>query len=82
MSPILYSFWTECQQDLQRPIPLEVHQKCHLYLEQVTQTFGIAFTDELTSAIDDEKDIEVQNAYEKGFVTAFRLWAEMLTPRS
>lgn len=77
MSPTLRSLWTECQEDLHRPAPPEVHEKCRFYLEQITQTFGIPFTDGLTGAIDAEKDLEVQNAYELGFVTAFQLWMEV-----
>lgn len=76
MSPTLNLLWTQPQQDLSRPISPEIHQRCHTYLEQIAQTFGIEFTDALTNAMDAEQDARVEAAYEPGFLSAFHLWME------
>lgn len=76
MSPTLNLLWTQPQQELSRPISPEIRQRCHIYLEQVAQTFGIEFTDALTAAVDVEQDARVEAAYEQGFLTAFHLWMD------
>lgn len=79
MSPTLNLLWTQSQQELSRPISPEIRQRCHGYLEQVAQTFGIEFTDALTNAVDIEQDARVEAAYEQGFLTAFHLWMDVFT---
>ena len=79
MLPTLDLFWTQPQQDLSRPISPEIRQRCRVYLEQVTQAFGIEFTDALTNAVDVEQDARVEAAYEQGFLTAFHLWMDAYT---
>lgn len=79
MSPTLHLLWTQSQQELSRPIPPEIHRPCSAYLEQVTQTFGVGFTDALTNAVDIEQDARVEAAYEQGFLTAFHLWMDIYT---
>lgn len=76
MSPTLQLLWTQSQQELTRPISPEIRQRCRAYLEQVTQTFGVEFTDALTGAVDVEQDARVEAAYEQGFLTAFHLWMD------
>lgn len=76
MLPSLDLLWTQPQQELSRPISPEIRQRCHAYLEQVAQTFGIEFTDALTGAVDAEQDARVEAAYQQGFLTAFHLWME------
>lgn len=76
MLPTLQLLWTQSQQELSRPIPLEIRQRCRAYLDQVTQTFGVEFTDALTNAVDTEQDARVEAAYEQGFLTAFHLWMD------
>lgn len=79
MSPTLQLLWTQPQQDLSRPISPEIRQRCHAYLEQITDTFGIPFTDALTNAMDAEQDARVEAAYQQGFLTAFHLWMESVS---
>lgn len=76
MLPTLQLLWTQSQEDLSRPISPEILQRSHAYLEQITQTFGVEFTDALTNAVDVEQDARVEAAYEQGFLTAFHLWME------
>lgn len=76
MSSTLQLLWTQSQQELSRPISPEIRQRSRAYLEQVTQTFGVEFTDALTDAVDVERDARVEAAYEQGFLTAFHLWMD------
>lgn len=76
MLPTLELLWTQPQQELARPVSPEVRQRCHAYLEQITQTFGLEFTDALTGAVDAEGDARAEAAYQQGFLTAFHLWMD------
>lgn len=78
LSPTLQLLWTQPQQDLSRPISPEIRQRCRAYLDQVTQAFGIPFTDALTNAMDAEHDARVEAAYQQGFLTAFHLWMDSI----
>lgn len=79
MLPTLQLLWTQSQEELSRPISPEIRQRGHAYLEQITQTFGVEFTDTLTNAVDVEQDARVEAAYEQGFLTAFHLWMDAYT---
>lgn len=82
MLPILDLLWTRPQLEHRRTIPPEVRQRCHAYLDQITQAFGVEFTDDLTNAIGVEQDARVEAAYEQGFLTAFHLWMDVYTKYS
>lgn len=77
MSRTMEPLWREYFENGPRHTTQELRQTCHCYLERVTQTLGLEFTDALTGAIDDQHVEELENAYREGFVTAFRLWMEM-----
>jgi len=79
MLPTLQLLWTQAQQDLSPHIDPKIRQRCHGYLEQVTDAFGIPFTDALTNAMDAEESARVEAAYQQGFLTAFHLWMDSIS---
>lgn len=76
MSPTLKALWEEPQQDRLHGVSRQTREICSAYIDQVTQALGIPFTDALTDAIDREREEILENAYEQGFLTAFRLWMD------
>lgn len=79
MSPTLQLLWTQSQQELSRPISPEIRQRCRGYLQQITDAFGVPFTDALTNAMDAEQGARVEAAYQQGFLTAFHLWMDCIS---
>ena len=76
MTPTLKILWEEPQQDRLHGGSRQIRERCGAYLEQIEQTLGVSFTDAFTEAIDREREEILENAYEQGFLTAFRLWMD------
>lgn len=77
MTPTLQILWdsarpsgsaSETQEKLQRLIDLQ---------DKIQTQFGLAFLDQWDRAWDDLHMVELDRAFEQGFLAAFQLWMEV-----
>lgn len=77
MTPTLQMLW-ESASSCHAAEPLQKKLDRFMMLEsQVQEQLGWHFTMDLESAWDDVHAAQLDDAYERGFLTAFRLWMEV-----
>lgn len=77
MSPTLQVLWESVPSKRPSESLQQKLDRFLVYEDQISQCLGLRFTTELENAWDDLHAAELDRAYEAGFVTAFRLWAEV-----
>lgn len=77
MSPTLQMLWESTPHDRVSDSLQQKLDHFMLYEDQITQQLGWQFTVELESAWDDLHGAQLDDAFEQGFLTAFRLWVEV-----
>lgn len=55
-------------------------KKLLVYEDQIQAQFGLEFVQELEAAWDEVQVHELESAFARGFLTAFRLWMEAVLP--
>lgn len=77
MSPTLQTLWESASPGhVSEPLQ-QKSDRFMLYEDQIRERLGWQFTMELESAWDDLHAAQLDDAFEQGFLTAFRLWAEV-----
>lgn len=77
MSPTLQMLWESIPHGrVSGPLRQKL-DRFMLYEDQITQQLGWQFTMDLESAWDDLHAAQLDDAFEQGFLTAFRLWMEV-----
>ena len=77
MSPILQILQEFSHTTAVEPSYTEKLQNLIVLQEKIQHQFGLSFLDEFSAAWNDLHMAELDRAYEQGFLTAFRLWAEV-----
>ena len=77
MSPTLQTLWESASPNHISDPLRQKFDRLLLYENQVREQLGWQFTMELESAWDDVHAAQLDDAFERGFLTAFRLWMEV-----
>ena len=81
MSPTLDVLWRDAITNCRLTISKETQAEAGSYEEKIRDTFGLKFLDDYNAINDAQLWEYLGKAYELGFFTAFRLWAEAQAPQ-